>query len=131
MNIKVYVEAEVRFTEDIQKVKNAINNVFSGAISTIYQDNGKRFIKGEGDRKSLYKFQVLLKKDQIRVAARKHLISRLVGNRIIFYLNKQVAFVEHISFCESEQESPLGPIKFEIHTTDPLKVVDWLTYTNS
>ena len=131
MNIKVYVEAEVRFTEDIQKVKNALNNVFGGAISTICQDNGKRFIKGEGDRKSLYKFQVLLKKDQIRVAARKHLISRLVENKIIFYLNKQVAFVDHISFCESVQESPLGPIKFEIHTNDPLKVIDWLTYTDS
>ncbi len=48
------------------------------------------------------------------------------GNRIAFFLNKQVAFAGHVSFCEPEGESPLGPIRVVIEADDPAGIIDWI-----
>jgi len=63
----------------------------------------------------------------IRDAVRSYLKARIQGNSIRFYLNKQVAYAGHISLCEPEGESPLGPIEVEIECLNPKEVVDWLT----
>ncbi len=51
----------------------------------------------------------------------------IVGSRITFMLNKQVAAIGKLSFIDKEHESPLGPIKVTIDYKDPVIVVDWLT----
>jgi predicted RNA binding protein with dsRBD fold (UPF0201 family) len=79
----------------------------------------------------LIKFRKLLRNDRIRDAARKILLKSIRGNRISFCLNKQVAFVGHISFCEETAESALGPIKFIIETEQPQQLVEWLTEKTS
>ena len=43
-----------------------------------------------------------------------------------FYLNKQAAYVDVIAICEHANESPLGPIKIILHSTEIQKVIDWL-----
>ena len=45
---------------------------------------------------------------------------------IRFWLNKQVAFAGHISFCEETAESPLGPLKVTIETDNPQQLIEWL-----
>lgn len=47
--------------------------------------------------------------------------------RIVTFLNKQVAFAGHVSFCEPVGESPLGPIRVEIESEDLIGMIDWLT----
>ena len=74
----------------------------------------------------LTKLQNLLRRERIRAAARGVLFEGLRENSITFYLNKQVAFVGHLSFSEPVGESPLGPIKIEIHCDNPKELIDWL-----
>ena len=75
---------------------------------------------------SLRKFHDLLRREMILDAARAVLLRGLQGNTITFHLNKQVAYVGHISFSQPVGESPLGPIRVEIRCDDPRGLIDWL-----
>ncbi len=93
--------------------------------------------KEDGDRKlfvgkseglgALEKFHNLLRRERILDAARRIMIKGLKGKTITFYLNKQVAFVGHVSFSQPEKESPLGPIMVRISCENPRELIDWLT----
>jgi predicted RNA binding protein with dsRBD fold (UPF0201 family) len=74
----------------------------------------------------LTKLSNLLKREQILTAARKVLRKSIDNNSLTFYLNKQVAFAGHVSFCQQSGESPLGPITVKIACEDPKKLVNWL-----
>jgi hypothetical protein len=74
----------------------------------------------------LTKLYNLLRRERIRDAARGVLFKGFNGTSITFYLNKQVAYAGHISFCEPVAESPLGPIKVEIKCEKPRELIDWL-----
>jgi len=54
------------------------------------------------------------------------LFKGLNENSITFYLNKQVAYAGHVSFCQPVAESPLGPIKVQILCDKPKDLIDWL-----
>ena len=70
---------------------------------------------------------MILHRDRIRAAARAQLIKGTKGDRITVYLNKQVAYVGHLSFSAPEGESPLGPIRLDIDCKDPPGLIEWLT----
>lgn len=121
------VEAEVNPTEDPDKVRFAVEKIFGELpLKLVEEEHGNRLVAVVGGLKPLSAFKELLKREQIRAAARKVLFSGLRGNTITFYLNKQVAYVGHVSFCQSEGESPLGPIRVEISCDDPPDLIDWL-----
>ncbi len=70
---------------------------------------------------------MIIQRDRIRAAAGAALRRATDGNRITFFLNKQVAYAGHVSFCEPEGESPLGPIRVVIDADDPAGIIDWIT----
>ncbi len=74
----------------------------------------------------LTKLYNLLRRERIRDAARGVLFKGLSQNSITFYLNKQVAYAGHISFCQPSGESPLGPIKVQITCDKPKELIEWL-----
>lgn len=114
-------------TEDPEKVKKAIQNIAPTStfkISSHY--NVSTIIAEAEDKTALAKLHALLRQERILDAARKVLRSGASGKNITFYLNKQVAYAGHVSFCAPQGESPLGPIKFEISCDDPRQVIDWL-----
>jgi predicted RNA binding protein with dsRBD fold (UPF0201 family) len=125
--ISVQVEADVNPTENEDKVKCAVENVFSSLeLEAKPQRQGSLLIgRGKG-MDSLATLYNLLRREKIRDAARRVLYGGLSGKSIVFYLNKQVAYVGHVSFSNPFGESPLGPIKVEIHCDDPLELIDWL-----
>ena len=45
-----------------------------------------------------------------------------------FYLNKQAAFVEKIAICEEAEESPLGPIKVVMTSSNIDGIIDWIVF---
>jgi len=123
----VYVETEINPTEDEVKVKFAVNNVLgNSAISIDPAQKGNTLVARAVGHDSLIKLRTLLRNDRIRDAARKVLFRSTRGNKIVFCLNKQVAFAGHVSFCEENAESPLGPIRFIIETDQPQQLVEWL-----
>ncbi len=76
---------------------------------------------------SLERFRMIIQRDRIRAAAAAVLHKSSGPDGFLVFLNKQVAFVNHVSFCEPEGESPLGPIRFKVQTSDPFKVINWIT----
>ncbi len=76
---------------------------------------------------SLEKLKMILQRDRIRSAAAAVMRRGTDSEGIRVFLNKQVAYAGHVSFCEPEGESPLGPIRLTIKTRHPARVIEWLT----
>jgi len=129
--VTVHVEAEISPTESPEKVKTAIENIF-GSIQTKVQpiNRGSLLTAESRESETLSKLYNLLRRERIRAAARKVFLEGIDGKTISFCLNKQVAYVGHVSFSEERAESPLGPIRVKIETENPRRLVDWLTSMN-
>jgi len=126
-SIHVRVEVEVNPTEDPDKVKVSIYKVLGGLELEMIEDGDQKVLIGEAEGlKALSTFRDLLRRERIRDAARTVLFRGLRGNSIIFHLNKQVAYVGHVSFSQPVGESPLGPIKVEIRCDNPQEIINWL-----
>jgi hypothetical protein len=128
MSIRVTAEASVNPTEDEAKVQRALLNIFPDAKMERHSKLDGLVIlrlKGSGFE-FLSTFRSLIKQERIRSAARRIMMSKTQGEHVMIYLHKQAAFVGRISFCESEGESPLGPISIEVTATDPERVIDYL-----
>lgn len=125
--IEVIIEVEVNPTEDEAKVKRAVENAFGGLQFELKPlKRGGLLIARTGGTDGLAKMQNLLKRERIRDAARAVMFKGLSEHSIVFYLNKQVGYVGHVSFSQPSGESPLGPIKVEIQSRDPVQIINWL-----
>jgi predicted RNA binding protein with dsRBD fold (UPF0201 family) len=125
--INVQVETEISPTENSEKVKLAVENVF-GAVKFEIQTGkqGGTLVARATGTEGLTKLYNLLRREHIRDAARRVMLKGFEGNTITFYLNKQVAYVGHLSFSEPAGESPLGPLKVTITCDNPRELIDWL-----
>jgi predicted RNA binding protein with dsRBD fold (UPF0201 family) len=126
--VTVHMETEVNPTESEDKVKTAVTNILGNASITVQPQGKISLLTAEATgQDSLFKLRNMLRSDRIRDAARKALFRSLRGdNTIRFYLNKQVAFAGHVSFCEETAESPLGPIRVTIESNNPQQLIEWL-----
>ena len=127
--VEVLVEAPVFPTEDPEKVRRAVENVLFGGefeLRPAQSGLGHVLVARARGRDALSKLRALIRIERIADAARSVLLSGIEGDRLVFYLNKQAAYVRHISFSEPSGESPLGPIRFEVRCPDPRELVDWL-----
>jgi len=125
--ISVQVEADINPTENENKVKSAVENMFSNLEWEVKPQKKGSLLVGRGRGiDALTKLYNLLRRERIRDAARGALYEGLSEKSIIFYLNKQVAYVGHISFSKPIGESPLGPIKVEIQCDNPRELIEWL-----
>jgi len=125
--ISVQVEADINPTENEDKVKRAVENMFGNLELEVKPQRRGSLLVGRGRGiDPLTKLYNLLRRERIRDAARGVLYEGLSGKSIVFYLNKQVAYVGHVSFSKPMAESPLGPIKVEIQCDNPRELIDWL-----
>lgn len=124
----VEVEAEVNPTEDIEKVKKALRNIFPELDCQTRDDkDGILLLYCKSLKKDLLKvLKELLMRERIRNAARSVMFNNISGDSVIFYLNKQVAYANHISFCSPTNESPLGPIKIKLRSKELSQLINWL-----
>jgi len=125
--IEVRIEVDVNPTEDLEKVKQAVENILGRVEFEVKQRKRGRLLaaqaKGESGLAKLYN---LFRRERIRDAARGVLFEGLREKSIAFNLNKQVAYAGHISFSQLTGESPLGPIKVQISCEDPRELIEWL-----
>jgi len=125
--ILVNVEVQVNPTEDLEKVKHAVENIFGAVTFNVKPKTwGQLLIVKTSGTEALTKISNLLSREQILAAARKVFRRGMDDNSLTFYLNKQVAYAEHISFSQQTAESPLGPIKVQIRYDNPRKLIDWI-----
>lgn len=124
---RVIVKAELRPSEDEEKVINAIKNFFDFERVRKEKYGFYEMIIAEANSlHSILKVHRILREERILDAARKYLIKGISGNTITFMIHKQAAAVNRLTFVDSERESPLGPIMFIIEHERPMDVVDWL-----
>ncbi len=121
------VEAEVKPTEDPEKVRKALENIFTLENIRVVERGRYKLIVGESRNiVSLLKFYEIIRRRKILDSVRKVLLRGTVGSYISFKLNKQAAYVGVVSFVDSDQDSSLGPINVFIETKDPRQLIDWL-----
>ncbi len=112
------VTARVRCfpTEDPEKVKRALLNIFPDALVEDYEGG---YIARSG---TLGRFKQLVRNQRILDSTRKMLLKGVSEGETSFRLNKQVAFIAKVSFAE--ERVPLGSIEVCIESDDLPKLVD-------
>ncbi|RUM34863.1 MAG: hypothetical protein DSY33_01065 [Archaeoglobus sp.] len=121
--VEAEVEVKVNPTEDIEKVKKAVENLFPG-IELKYSKE-RSTLRGKTD--NLEKFRELLRMQRILDTARTELRKGWKGNESTVFINKQAATVSRINFAE--ENTVLSPIvvTFRAYGVSFEKFIDWLT----
>ena len=110
-------------SEDPKKIENAISNIF--IHSTINTEDFSVTAQSK-DLNSLEKIFETIHTKQSQKIYRRNLEQNLENDTTWFYLNKQAAFVEKIVICEKADESPLGPIKVVLTSSNIDGIIDWI-----
>ena len=116
---QIVLHADIKHTEDPDKVKQAIQNLFPDAQIDIHN------MKIIAHSTTLDRFQELLKRQRIRDSARSLLLKNCGKNTIVFKLNKQLAYMNKINFAVVGH--PLGEITVSITCGNPQDIIDHLT----
>lgn len=124
---KVEMICPVNLSEDLDKIKQAISNIFPD--STI--KNEIFSIKAQSNElKSLKKISETISSSQSQKIYTRNLENNLEGDSTWFFLNKQAAFVGIVAICDEAEESPLGPIKVTLTSSNIDAVIDWISFLN-
>jgi len=129
MVFKIKVRAEVRPTEDIEKIKNAVKNILS------FKEEEFRITTDEEDRKYLIAETqrvnalepLFFKIRQFRILEtfRTQLKRGTTAGIIFFQLNREAAAVNHISLYSPDSDL-FEPIEITIVCSCPDEFIDWL-----
>jgi predicted RNA binding protein with dsRBD fold (UPF0201 family) len=125
INCKIEMVCSVNLSEDPDKVIQAISNIFPH--SDIKNENFS--IKAQSNElRSLEKIYESITSTQSQKSYTRNLENNLDGNSTWFFLNKQAAFVDQVVICEEAEESPLGPIKVVLNSSNIDGIIDWISY---
>ncbi len=122
VSCKIEMFCSVNPSEDPKKIKKAISNIFTN--STIKTETFSISAQSK-NLKSLEIIYETIHTKQSQKIYRRNLEKNLENNTTWFYLNKQAAFVEKIAICEEANESPLGPIKVILTSSNIDRIIDW------
>jgi hypothetical protein len=78
----------------------------------------------------LEKIYDIIHSSQSQKIYQRQLEKNLENDSTWFYLNKQAAFVGSVALCEEAEESPLGPIKVILSSSNIDGIIDWLILGN-
>lgn len=127
INCKIKMVCPVNLSEDPEKVKQAVYNIFP--FSKIKNENFS--IKAQSNElRSLEKIYGTITSTQSHRSYTRNLENNLDGDETWFFLNKQAAFVEKVAICDEAEESPLGPIKVTLTSSNIDEIIDWIAFPN-
>lgn len=122
---RVRVEVIVKPTEDLDKVRRAVSNVFSGDLKVVDLGGGYFMVEGvSNDLNAISKLKQMISSCSIGPAARSYMFKRLRGNMMTLLMHKQALLLGKPSFVDSDKESPMGAVKIVIEADDPESVVN-------
>ncbi len=101
--VEIEIETKVNPTEDVDKVVQAVKNLFPDADVTIEGDNLK------AKAWDLRKFRDLLRRQRILDTARTELLKGKSDNETTVFLNKQTAYIGKVNF--TDENAILSPIR--------------------
>ncbi|WP_457548997.1 AAA family ATPase [Archaeoglobus sp.] len=118
--VEVEIETKVNPTEDVDKVVQAVKNIFPDAEITIEGDTLK------AKAWDLRKFRDLLRRQRILDTARTELLKGKSSNETTVFLNKQTAHIGKINF--TDENAILSPIRvtFKLYGVPFGKFLDYI-----
>lgn len=123
ISCKIEITSSINPSEDPQKIETAILNVFPNAKLKI--DNFS-IISNSKNLNLLEKIYDVIHLNQSQKIYQRQLEKNLEDDTTWFYLNKQAALVGTIALCEEADESPLGPIRVLLTSSNIDSILDWL-----
>lgn len=127
ISCKIEIISHVNPSEDLKKVETAILNIFPNA--KIKSDDFS-VMSNSKDLHLLEKIYDVIHSNRLQNIYRRQLEKNLENDSTWFYLNKQAAFVGTAALCEEAEESPLGPIKVTLTSSNIDGIIDWLILEN-
>lgn len=114
--VEITVEAEVRPTEDIDKVKRAVLAVIVPDSIEVREVGSflKVVVAKSNKMESLEPLKRMAFAQEAEPALRSYLLKYKLGNTITILLHKQAAYAGKMSLVDSDKESPLGPIRLTV-----------------
>jgi uncharacterized protein len=112
----VTIRTPLRPTEDPEKVRTAILNIFPESEITVESD------EMTAKTASLERFMTLIRNHQILDSIRSKLVHSMQPGSTTISLNKQAAFVKHVSL--SEGKAALGNMEVTIEAEDIERLID-------
>ena len=125
ISCKIEMFCSVNPSEDPTKIIKSILNIFPN--SEIKNEN---FLisSHSKDLHSFGKIYETIHSKKSQKTYTQNLENNLENNSTWFYLNKQAAYVEQIVICEKAEESPLGPIKVILTSSNIEGIIDWIVF---
>ena len=123
VDCKISAYCTINASEDINKVRTAVLNVLTDMDEKI---TGDSLVANSNNYESLTKIYETMRSRKTKSAYRRHLMRNMTEDSPWFYLNKQAAFADVPVLCDEADESPLGPIKVVLHSTNIEDVIEWL-----
>ena len=125
LSCKIEMFCTVNPSESIKKIEKAISNIFPYSI---INNNNLSINAQSKELRSFEKIYQFIHNNKLQKNYLRSLEDHLQDDTTWFYLNKQAAFVEQIAICEESDESPLGPIKISITSSNIDAIIDWLVF---
>jgi len=108
----IKIKAQLQPTEDPEKVKKAIHNLF-GNIPLNHDKEESLITAKLEEPESLRDFRSRIAQDRIRTTLNNTLTRWTKDNYLSFGLNRQAAYAGHVSL-NLTNEDPMGPIQVQI-----------------
>ena len=125
LSCKIEMFCTVNPSESIEKIEKAISNIFPYSI---INNNNLSINAQSKELRSFEKIYQFIHNNKLQKNYLRSLEDHLQDDTTWFYLNKQAAFVEQIAICGESDESPLGPIKVSITSSNIDAIIDWLIF---
>ena len=125
LSCKIEMFCTVNPSESIEKIEQAISNIFPYAI---INNNDFSINAQSKELRSFEKIYQFIHNNKLQKIYLRSLEDNLQDDTTWFYLNKQAAFVEQIAICEESNESPLGPIKVTLTSSNIDAIIDWIVF---
>ena len=123
IDCKISAYCTINTSEDINKVRTSLSNVLTDIDEKL---TGDSLVANSNNYESLTKIYETMRSRKTKSAYRRHLMRNMTEDSTWFYLNKQAAFANVTVLCDEADESPLGPIKVVLHSTNIEDVIEWL-----
>ena len=125
LSCKIEMFCTINPSESIEKVEQTISSIFPYSV---IKNNEFTINAISKELRSFEKIYQFIHNNKLQKNFLRSLEDNLKNDTTWFYLNKQAAFVEQIAICEEFDESPLGPIKVTLSSSNIDRIIDWIVF---
>ena len=125
LSCKIEMFCTINPSESIEKVEQTISSIFPYSV---IENNEFTINAISKELRSFEKIYHFIHNNKLQKNFLRSLEDNLENDTTWYYLNKQAAFVEQIAICEEFDESPLGPIKVTLTSSNIDRIIDWIVF---